>query len=306
MKSDSLEPSGALPGSVKTAAVKPDAPPVGPADLILGLALSLVSLLVLHRAWADIARLGLRDEELSYVLLAPVVIAWLAVVRRGHLPVCRRRGEWVGLLILCAGWVLYTYGYWDDKVLWRAGAVIVAVGAFLSATGWDVLVNFAPALAACLFLIPIGTNGRYHFAMPLETVTAAAAQNLCDLVGMSVERTGNLLSINGVGVTIAEACNGMRMMITLLMVCYVVAFSVRVKWTLRFAVLAASPLVAVLANSLRLVPTVWMYGYASAEKAEVFHEVGGWVMTFVTCFVTISILRPLGSKQASERKGGGH
>ena len=35
---------------------------------------------------------------------------------------------------------------------------------------------------------------------------AAATQTICDLTGMYVDRSGNLLSINGVDVTVAEAC----------------------------------------------------------------------------------------------------
>src|SRR5436305_9324173 len=97
---------------------------------------------------------------------------------------------------------------------------MTAVGAFVSVIGFEASFKLAPALIAAGFLVPVDPNGRYHVALPLQTITAQAAQQVCDVLGIYVNRSGNLLSINGVDVTIAEACNGMRMLLTLFMVCY--------------------------------------------------------------------------------------
>jgi exosortase len=248
-------------------------------DLAVALALGAAAAAVTLDGWADILRLGQANEELSYVLLAPVMIVWLAWTRRAKLAACRVRGGWVGLPILAGGWAAYWYGFMADPVLWRAGAVIAVVGAVVVALGRDVLWRFGPAFAAAVFLIPVSPTGRYRIATPLQTATARATEAACDLVGMNVQRSGDLLSVNGVGVTIAEACNGMRMILTLFMVCYVVAFTLRLRPHLRVLLLLVSPLVAVAANVLRLVPTVWMFGNRSAAAAEAFHDVSGWVMT---------------------------
>src|SRR5205823_5635867 len=106
-------------------------------------------------------------------------------------------------------------------------------------------------------------TGRYHIAAPLQTATASATQTMCDLIGMNVDRAGNLLSINGKEVTVAEACNGMRMILTLLMVCYVIAFTMPMRTWVRILFLLASPIVAIISNVARLVPTIWMYGNKS-------------------------------------------
>lgn len=258
-------------------------------DVLFGIALSAVAVLIMFDAWRDAYRIAATDEECSYVLLAPVVIGWLAWVRRSALSSCPLRGQWVGLAALSLGWTVWWYGYLTDPVIWRAGAVMIAVASFMAAVGLDASIKLAPALLACVFLIPVDPTGRYHVAQPLETATAFAAQRACDLFGMTVDRSGNLLSINGVDVTIAEACNGIRMVLTLFMVCYVVAFTLPLKSWLRFLLLAASPLVAVVSNVIRLVPTVWMFGHASQATAEEFHDVGGWVMTVLAFIVLMGI-----------------
>jgi exosortase len=237
--------------------------------------------LVMGDAWRDIFRLGLEREELSYVLLAPVVIAWLSWSRRRQLARCRVRGEWAGMAILVGGYGIYWYGFLADPVLWRAGAVVAVVGGVVSILGCEILIAALPAFIAAVFLIPVSPNGRYRLAEPLQTATAAATQMVCDLVGIYVDRTGNLLSINGVEVSVAEACNGMRMILTLFLVCYVVAFTSPLRPYLRVALLAASPVIAIVTNVARLVPTVWLFGHAELRTAELFHSWSGWGMTVV-------------------------
>jgi exosortase len=185
----------------------------------------------------------------------------------------------VGILILAAGWAVHAFGYVADPVIWRTGAVLTAVGAFVAAVGFDAAFRFGPVLAASIFLIPVDPYGRIQFAVPLQSAAASITQGICDLLGMYVDRNGNLLSINNVDITVAEACNGMRMVLTLFMVCYVVAFTIPLRWWVRGLLLVASPLVAIVANVLRLVPTVWMFGHKSIEAAEKFHTMSGWVMT---------------------------
>jgi len=235
------------------------------------------------------------------VLLAPLMIIWLAWVRRDQLRNCPLRHSWTGIPILLVGWLVYSYGYVADPVIWRTGAVITAVGAFVAATGYDMSWRLAPALLASVFLIPVDPYGRIRFAVPLQSASAGITQSVCELLGMYVDRAGNLLSINGVDITVAEACNGMRMVLTLFMVCYVVAFTVLVRWYVRAALLAASPLVAIAANLLRLVPTVLMFGHRSAEAAEKFHEISGWVMTVLAFLLLMGFSRLLERATGSVR-----
>lgn len=259
------------------------------ADLAIAAALTAMAVAVLFDAWKDIFRIGWSDEECSYVLLAPVVIGWLAWVRRHALANASVGGCWAGAAIIAAGWLVHWYGYVHDPVIWRAGAVFIAVGALVAGLGARISWTLAPALAACAFLIPVDPTGRINLAVPLQSAAASITQKICELFAMNVDRSGNLLSINGVDVTIAEACNGIRMVLTLFMVCYVVAFTVRLSPVARALVLLASPLVAIAANVARLVPTIWMFGHRSKEAAEAFHDIAGWVMTVLAFLVLMGL-----------------
>lgn len=270
--------------------------------LVAGL-MTVAAVLVMSDAWTDIVRIALSDEECSYVLLAPIVIGWLAWVRRDQLLQTPVRHGWVGLVIIVVGWLVHQYGYIHDPVIWRGGAVLVAVGSLVTALGLNASWVLAPALAACVFLIPVDPTGRINIAQPLQTVAAEVTQRICDFFSMNVDRSGNLLSINGKGVTIAEACNGIRMVLTLFMVCYVVAFTMRLGVVARTVVLVSSPLVAIVANVIRLVPTVWMFGHASEQAAERFHDVSGWVMTIVAFLLLMGLCALLQDSNESRSRG---
>jgi len=261
--------------------------PANGKDVLTAFALVILTALVLSDAWISIAQIAWAHEEQGYVLLAPMMVAWLLYIRKEEFAACRARGGWLGLLILAAGLFVYWYGFNVDPVLWRAGAVLAVVGAAVTAVGRDVFYRFLPAFAACVFFIPISPNGRYRLAVPLQEATAHATQTACDLLGIDVDRAGSVLSINGVDVQVAEACNGMRMVITLFLVCYVVAVTVPLRWWIRVLFLAASPIVAIVCNVVRLVPTVWLFGNYSHATAELFHDISGWGMSLVAFFILL-------------------
>ena len=266
---------------------------------VAALALVAASAWITRYAWYDLLVLAWNDPESSHVLMVPLVFAWLAWHRRHHL----RRGQpprnrWVGTLLIGLGWFLWSFGYrFDFQSLWHGGAVLMALGAVLTVVGAEPLRAWWPAFGTLVFLVPVPAIGRDLVAAPLQRVTAQATQLMAELGGLSIQRTGSLLRINGVDVAIAEACNGMRLVFTLFLACYVFAFVTPLRWPVRVIVLLLSPVVAVAANVCRLVPTVWAYGNVSADAARKFHDATGWAMlvaAFVGLMGLVGLMRWVG------------
>jgi exosortase len=256
--------------------------------------LALGGALVTGDAWADMFRRALRDEESSHAMLVPVVAASLLWVRIGRLRHCRPGPTWVGPALAALGAALYLAGdMFLIELFWHGGAVVVAVGCCLTALGRDVLRNFAPVFLSLAFLLPVPGRARQAVAIPLQGATARATQAACELVGVTVDRSGNLLQLNGVDVAIAEACNGMRMTFALLLVCFAFALTSPLRGYVRVLIIVLSPVSAVVCNVLRLVPTVWVYGNCSPDTAQRFHDLGGWVMLFVAFLLLLGIIRLL-------------
>lgn len=264
------------------------------ARLIPVLVLTALGVLATFDAWRDMFHIALRDEEASHAFLVPLVVGWLVWVRRRRLYHCRIGGAAYGSALILAGGILYCTG---DRFLiqsfWHGGAVLVCLGCAITVLGGDVLKQFFPAALALVFLVPVPGRIRQRIAIPMERATARATQDVCEAVGMPVTRSGNMLSLNGVDVAIAEACNGLRMVIALAMVSYAFAFGTPLRWYVRLAVIVLSPVSAIVCNVIRLIPTVWVYAYRPGDFAERFHDISGWVMLFVSFLVLMGVVRIL-------------
>ncbi len=253
-----------------------------------------VCVAIASEAWLDLLGMAWHDEESSHVLLVPLAVIWLCWVRRKRFAECVPGGRLVGTGILGAGWLFWSIGYrFQIESFWHGGAVLMAAGGLLSVLGQDVFVKFLPAFAVLVFLVPVPGTGRVALAVPLQRLTATITQHIAETLGMVVERQGNLLNVNGKDIAVIEACNGMRMVFTLLFACYVFAFITPLRGYVRVLILAASPLVAIACNVFRLVPTIWMFGHASAESANAFHEFAGWAMLLVAFGALLGVVKLL-------------
>jgi exosortase len=153
--------------------------------------------------------------------------------------------------------------------------------------------EFLPVFLVLGFLVPFPGRLRQKMAIPLQRMTAEATQEVCTLGGISVDRSGNLLRINGVDVAVAEACNGMRMTFALVLVSFAFAMTTPLRGYVRVLVVLLSPLSAVFYNVVRLVPTVWVFGNCRQSFAGAFHDVSGWVMLFVAFVSLMGVIKLL-------------
>jgi exosortase len=253
-----------------------------------------VAVLVAGNAWYDMVHIARRDEESSHVWLVPLVVAWLVFVRRSRLRTAVPGGRLPGTLLIGVGWFCWSYGFRHSiQSVWHGGAVLMAVGAVLTVVGRELLYRFLPAVVVLAFLIPVPKTARMLIAPKLQQVTATITQNVAEVLGMDVVQQGSLITFKGARVEIAEACNGMRMVFTLFLACYVFAFVTPLRGYVRVIILLASPLTAVLCNVIRLVPTIWVFGHASQESAAMFHDFSGWVMLIVAFLGLTGIVRLL-------------
>ncbi len=261
-------------------------------------ALSLVfmslGVLVTLDIWVDIVRIAFHDEEASHILLVPVVAAWLVWVRRSRLRYCQLRASWWGPVTIALGWSLSSLGFTNGtQILWHGGAVLVLIGCLITLAGTDVVGRFLPAFLVLIFLLPVPGLVRQQIAIPLQTATARVTQWVFEAGGASIGRSGSVLTINGVEVAIAEACDGMRMVFSLALVSFAFAFGIPLRNPVRVLVLLVSPVCAIAANVLRMLPTVWVYGTYPTSVAEAFHDISGWLMLPLSLLVMVGVVRVL-------------
>ena len=227
----------------------------------------------------DIFTLALRDEEQSHILLAPIVAAWLLWFRRSRLHLLRMRPNLIGCAIVALGCITCWWGFRTDTYLfWHGGPILALLGVLLTMTGFNLIRYFGPVVATMVFLLPVPGQIRTQISIPLQSMAAQVTHQSLEIFGFEAARMGNMLLINGQQVAVAEACNGMRLVFSLTIVVFAFAFSVPLRPSMRVLLIVLSPLIALVANVIRLVPTSLLYGTTTVENAELFHDISGWVM----------------------------
>lgn len=237
---------------------------------------------------------ALRDTDQSHILLAPFVAVWLAWLRRSRLVFIRARPALSGPLLVGFGVTASILGLeWDVHTAWHAGPIIALIGMVVSVCGWRPLRLFAPCFLALVFVLPVPATLRQTISLPLQSVAASTSQAMLEAFGVQATRMGNVLVVNGEQIILAEACSGMRLVFSLALVTFAFAFSLALRPSTRVLIILISPLVAVAANVVRLIPTSFLYGHVSAERATIFHDVSGWVMLPLALFTLAALLRLL-------------
>lgn len=229
------------------------------------------------RGWSDLAWLSVNDEESSHLMLVPMVMAYLLWQRWSTVKASGPGLGVLGPLVLGLGIVAWEYGYrYDYRVGDHIGAVLVLAGAAGCVTGDRFMLRLWPVFLLLAFMVPVPYTVRVELAMPLQRANAAAAYELLSVFGLPIVRYGSVLEINGYQVGVAEACNGMRSILAVLLVCYAMAFATRIRPTARLLLLALTPAIALAANIVRLILTVIAYGYASEGFGDMVHDLLGW------------------------------
>ena len=240
---------------------------------------------------SDIFRQASSRVDQGYILLVPLVAAYLAFLRRSRWRMVVGGGNSVGIILVILGIVTSTYGLDRDHiVLWHVGPLISLLGILICLLGYRFVPVFFPAILAAFAVVPVPGFIRQQLSQPMQNMATNVTSSILDLFGVPVTRIGNVLQIQDQAVAVGEACNGMRLMLPLALVIYAFVFAIPLKgWTRLFLVLASVP-VAILCNTLRLVPTAIAYGYLPSWATFV-HDLGGWLMIPMAIWILLFLLR---------------
>ncbi|MBL4701987.1 exosortase/archaeosortase family protein [bacterium AH-315-I18] len=264
-----------------------------PQHLLMTALMVMLGIVATLDVWLDICKLMFAQEEFRHMLLVPPVALWLAWVRRARVRLCCPTGQLLGVLMIALGWTISSWGYYNGiEAFWHGGALLIVLGCFTCVVGVEIVIYFLPSFIALLFLIPAPGVIRTWLSVPMQGLVARGTQFVFEVVGVEVMRTGSLLSVNGMDVTISEACNGMQLVFALLLVSFCFAFSFPLRHYVRLLILLASPVSTLVCNIIRTVCAVWVYGhYEYASGA--FHAVSGWVMLLVSFGLLLCMIRLL-------------
>lgn len=163
-----------------------------------------------------------------------------------------RRGWWLLLPAL----LLHLVGAALMVDSWSAASLVLAVpGAAWLAVGRARLAGLWPVLWLVLFAVPAPLFVEGRLAFFLKEIAVQHGASIGNLLGADVVRNGDRLQPTGLNgsLYVADACGGLRSLLAMLALAYGIAFFTGAKnWSRRILLLVGAPLLAVLANTLRI------------------------------------------------------
>jgi exosortase len=181
----------------------------------------------------------------------------------------------------------------SELFLQRTALLFTLVGTLLLTCGTRAVKILAFPLFLLVFMIPIPRIVYTQITFPLQLFASRVAEFVLDRVGIPVLREGNVLELASQKLSVVEACSGIRSLLSLSFLSLVYAyFFDRKKW-MRWALLAATVPIAILANAGRVTAT----GILSEIRPELaqgfFHSLEGWLIFAVAMTLMIIAHRAL-------------
>jgi exosortase len=150
-------------------------------------------------------------------------------------------------------------------------------------------------LGILLLMIPIPAIIFNQIVFPLQLVASRVGEASLSAAGVPVLREGNVIILANTSLEVAEACSGIRSLVSLLTLGIVYGYFVDRRPGVRTAIALSSIPVAILANGLRVAGTGFaahFFGPAAAEGF--FHTFSGWLVfgfAFVLLFAVVRTLQ---------------
>jgi exosortase len=242
----------------------------------------------------DLVRDWSQDDNYSHGFLIPPLAAYFVWERRDRLARAVTRPSLWGLALVLASLGVLVAGILGvEFFLTRVSLIGVIAGSVLFLAGWSHLRIISFPLAFLLLMIPLPALIFNQIAFPLQLFASKFGTNVLQYCSVPVLREGNVIVLASTRLEVAEACSGIRSLISLLTLGIVFGYFTDKRLSVR-TVLSTIP-IAIFANGLRVAGTGLAAHYYGPEAAEgFFHSFSGWLVflvAFVMLFLVVQVVR---------------
>jgi exosortase len=233
----------------------------------------------LVRQWAA-------DADYSHGFFVAPLAAFFVWERRDRLASLPIRPHLAGIALLALSLCVFIAGrYGSELFLTRVSMIGVVAGLVLFLAGWAHLKALAFPIAFLVLMIPLPAIVFNQVAFPLQMLASQLGEVVISASGVPVLREGNVLLLPGRALEVAEACSGIRSLMSLFMLAVVLGYFTEHRAGPRIAIAIAAVPIAVIANATRVAGTGLASYWISPAAAEgFFHSFSGWLM-FVVALV---------------------
>ena len=244
--------------------------------------------------WSSLVRQWTSDDNYSHGFFVVPLALYFAWERRAALAAAPPAPSLGGLGVVVLSllvWVAGTLG--AELFLTRVSMIGVLAGTIWFLWGWPHLRILAFPVLFLLLMIPLPSIIFNQIAFPLQLVASQAGEAVISAAGIPVLREGNVLQLPARTLEVAEACSGIRSLVSLLMLAIVLGYFTDPRPGGRVLIALASIPIAILANAARVAGTGLAAQWVSPAAADgFFHTFSGWLV-FVVAFAGLLLVQQM-------------
>jgi exosortase len=221
-----------------------------------------------------------RSDEYSSGLLVPFLAVYVLWSRREQIASCNTKPSLWGLPVFLTAQAMKLFGlFFMYNSMERLSIVISIAALVLLLFGWGLFQKVFTTLVFLCLMLPLPYSIHSSLILPLQGWSTSSAVFCLEMMGYDVVREGNIIDINGTAVAVAEACNGLRMVMAFFVIGSFVVLLIKRAWWEKLVILVSSLPIALLCNTVRLAITAVAFTVLKGEHWEkVFHDFGGYAM----------------------------
>ena len=233
----------------------------------------------------------MRDENYSHGFLIVPLALYFVWERRRRLAAVAVAPSNLGLVIVLGSLGVLLAGVLGAELfLTRVSLIGLVAGSIVFLLGWRALRVLAFPVALLLLMIPIPALIFNQIAFPLQLLASQVGETALRTLDVPVLREGNVIVLANTSLEVAEACSGIRSLISLLTLGIVYGYFCDPRGGVRIAIALSTIPIAIASNGLRVAGTGIAAHYIGPEAAQgFFHTFSGWLM-FVAAFVMLFVV----------------
>lgn len=259
-----------------------------------GLLVAVVFLLFNVGVLRSFVRTWLGRDEYSHGFLVPLIALFFVWEERSRLArLIPEPSLALGLAIVAGGSSLSLIGLRGGAVvIQQTGLIVTLIGLVATLLGKTVLRTLALPLAYLFFMLPFLGEVGAAVHRPFQLVTAFLAEMLLHLVRVPVLRNQQFLELPKISLEVAEACSGIRYLVSIVAVAVPLSYFTQRAWWRRILLVVSGIVVGILANSVRVALIgIWVY-YGNSQILHgpqhilqgLFVAVSGYAFLFLVAF----------------------
>ncbi len=245
----------------------------------------------------------MNDPNFSHGIFVPLFVLFILWQDRKRLAEIDLTPSWSGLGLVVIGLLMLVLGVLGAELFFsRTSLLVLLAGLIVFFQGWTFFRAVLFPWACLILMIPIPSLILQKITFPLQLLASKLSSDFLPICGVPVLREGNVIVLPSMPLEVAEACSGIRSLLSLVTLAIIYGYLMDKRpWVRAVLAISAVP-IAVAANGFRIFGTGLLVQYWDPDKAQgFFHAFSGWLIFVVSLMMLFALHRIINAIWREER-----